>query len=315
MINFFDKLYSAIQDRNQFLKKIRFYSALRFAIRVTANFILPFYFKITQSNKSFRLNLDNNSEKLIIVSLTTFPARINKLWIVIETLLRQKEKPDRIILWLSEMQFQSIKNVPKELVKLQKRGLAIRFCPDDLRSHKKYYYVMKEFPNDCIITVDDDVIYNTNLLSSLISLNNEFPKSVCCNHASYITINNGDVDKYVNWKTVQAKNNPTYSFMPIGVGGILYPPNSLHKDVFNKDVFMKKCMLADDIWLNIMSRINDTKAAKTNFNSKYLPILYLKNRTLNSENVNMGLNDQQLMSVRDYYINNINIDPFKNILE
>ena len=40
----------------------------------------------------------------------------------------------------------------------QKRGLTIRFC-EDLKAHKKYYYAFKEYPDDIVITVDDDVIY------------------------------------------------------------------------------------------------------------------------------------------------------------
>lgn len=74
-------------------------------------------------------------EQKIIVSLTSFPKRIDTLWITIETLLRQSMKPDEIILWLAEEQFNGIDSLPKALLEQQKRGLTIRFC-DDLRSHK-----------------------------------------------------------------------------------------------------------------------------------------------------------------------------------
>ena len=40
-----------------------------------------------------------------IVSLTSFPARINTAHLAINTLLQQTFKPDRIILWLASEQF------------------------------------------------------------------------------------------------------------------------------------------------------------------------------------------------------------------
>ena len=66
-------------------------------------------------------------------------------------------KPDEIILWLAEEQFNGIDSLPKALLEQQKRGLTIRFC-DDLRSHKKYYYTMQEYPRDIVILVDDDIV-------------------------------------------------------------------------------------------------------------------------------------------------------------
>ena len=41
----------------------------------------------------------------VIVSLTTFPARISTVWITIETIFRQEVMPDRIVLWLAKEQF------------------------------------------------------------------------------------------------------------------------------------------------------------------------------------------------------------------
>ena len=52
-------------------------------------------------------------------------------------------------MWLAKEQFENIEDLPQELKEQQKRGLTIRFC-DDLRSHKKYYYVLQENPNDIV---------------------------------------------------------------------------------------------------------------------------------------------------------------------
>lgn len=314
MLDYFDFLYTSIQDKRFFLKKIRFYSFCRFLIRLIANIILPIYFIFTNWNKRYYLKENKNSKSRIIVSLTSFPARINRVWIVVESLLRQQTKPDMIILWLSIEQFPTKQTLPKSLIRLQKRGLTIRLCMDDLRSHKKYFYALKEFPEDYIITVDDDVFYNSQLLSYLIELNHKFPKAICCNEASRIVIKDGLIEPYLSWDHVESENNPSSEIIPIGVGGILYPPNSLNHDVFNIDIFKKYCFLGDDIWLNLMGRLNRTLVAKTAYNSTYIPILNRNNITLNSINRSEGYNDKQLISIRDYYITYRNIDPYKNIL-
>ncbi|MEO6851924.1 MAG: hypothetical protein ABI166_14880, partial [Mucilaginibacter sp.] len=94
--------------------------------------------------------------------------------------MHQTVLPDKIILWLSSDQFSGVLSLPKKLLKLQKRGLEVRFCQGDLRSHKKYFYALQEFPEDFIVTIDDDIIYPTDMLEQLINLSNIYPSCICC---------------------------------------------------------------------------------------------------------------------------------------
>ena len=311
IIDLFDYIFTQIKDKHFLLKRIKFYSLLRFIVTFTVNAFFPLYFRITQRKKTYCMETCTQTEGRIIVSLTSFPLRIGRVWLVIETILRQTQKPDKLILWLSEDQFSSIQKLPKNLLRLQKRGLEIRLCKDDLRSHKKYFYAMREFPNDIIITIDDDVLYNTHLLFYLIDLNQKFPLSICCTYASNITLNENKITSYKNWQCVENEKHSSYNLLPIGMGGILYPPHSLHPDVFNVDVFKKYCFLADDIWLNIMARLQGTVVSKTNYTSNYLSVFFRKNQTLASKNQTEGLNDVQLNSMREYCMTKYNIDPYK----
>src|SRR5690606_16079955 len=119
-------------------------------IKQLFDIIVPLYFR--KSSLSSGDSLYNSyREKRYSVTLTSFPARINDVWIVVECLFRQVEKADKIILWLSTPQFEGIK-IPERLLAQQKRGLEIKFVEDDLRSHKKYLYAFEAFPNDYIIT-------------------------------------------------------------------------------------------------------------------------------------------------------------------
>jgi len=314
MINFFDNLYTSINNKFRLLSKLRFYSILRFLVRFTANIILPIYFKLSSKNDRYRLNSCNKTSDRIIVSLTSFPVRINKIWLVIESLLRQTQKPDKIILWLSLVQFDSLQILPQNLLRLQQRGLEIRLCEGDLRSHKKYFYAMQEFPNDKIITVDDDVFYNSNILEHLIALNRKYPHAVCCNHCSIIEVSNDQIQPYFMWKNYELDECLDTNIFPIGVGGILYPPKVLSPHVFNVSDFTKYSFMADDIWLNSMMKLAGNFAVKSSFNSSYLPIINFNNITLNSENICQGLNDKQLKAVRKLLIKKYRFDIFQEIL-
>lgn len=315
MIDFFDRLYFSIKDKNLFFKKIKFYSVLRFLVRLFANIGLSIYFEFTKNKLIYRLNDRNDNEKKIIISLTSFPKRINKIWIVIESLLRQSCKPDKIILWLSVEQFSSLHDLPKKLLRQRSRGLEIRLCEGDLRSHKKYYYSFKEYTNDIIITVDDDVIYNSKIISELYNTHLKYPNAVCCNLAVDILVKDKSFLPYIKWKYTKFILKPSYALLPIGVGGVLYPPNSLYKDVLNIELFKENCFLADDIWLNVMCRINNTLVVKTKLNSYFLPVFYIDNVTLNSINDTLGKNDIQLDKLRNYYLVNYECDILEKILE
>ncbi len=47
-----------------------------------------------------------------------------------------------------------------------------------------------------------------------------------------------------------------------GVGDILYPPHTLHEEVFKEDMFLDVCRYADDIWFYAMAFKNGTHTRK-----------------------------------------------------
>src|SRR5690554_1296956 len=116
MVDYFNNLYSSIKDNNALLAKLRFYSVLRLIVRTVANFVLPLYFKSTANDLRHSITNSRDEKKQIIVSLTSFPTRIDKVWLAIETILRQSHKPTQIILWLSKEQFSSVDDLPKQLL-------------------------------------------------------------------------------------------------------------------------------------------------------------------------------------------------------
>lgn len=293
MIKLLDSIYERIPDRGLVQRSIRY------MIRVSANLLYHFY--ATSEKKS--LNKDT-----VIVSLTSYPARINSVHTTIKSLLNQTYDNIYIILWLSAQQLDSIKSLPKKLLDLQEKGLEIRIVSDDLRSHKKYFYAFQRFPEHRIITVDDDVIYHPHLVSTLVEFNTKFPNCVICNRCAKI-IRGG----YSLWRKNDRQGIPQRDILPTGIGGILYPPHSLDERVFSIEAIKTTCLNADDLWLNFMCRLKRTQVVYTGFKTGLITILSTQKTALCNENVTMNKNDIQMEAISKWAQTNMGCDFFVNI--
>lgn len=311
IVDFFNNIYALIKNKNAWLTSLKFYSLERFIIRNIANFLIPIYFKATSSNVKNCIHSNNVKKKRLIVSLTSFPARINRVWLVIETLMRQSHKPDMIILWLSTCQFPSKKYLPESLLRLEKRGLRIELVKNDLRSHKKYFYVFQNFPEDIIVTVDDDIFYPSTAIEELMNYHQIFPEAIIARYGSKIEILNNEIISYKMWRNHYEQVQPDYNVFFGSGGGALFPPNSLPKVTFEKGLFIELCFYADDIWLNTMCRLNGKKIFKTKSGPcSLLPVLNKNNVTLSGINLHKDLNDEQLKNVRNHFIMHEGVDPY-----
>ena len=270
---------------------------IRRIVRNLANWYLPQYLARPAETKC--LHNDN-----LIVSLTSFPDRIDDVWKVIESLKRQTVRPGKIILWLSSEQFPDKGQMPSSLLSLEDSLFKIRFVSGDFRSHKKYYYTLREYPEKTIITCDDDIYYDVDMIKRLVDASKRYPNCIISNYASKIKHSkDGKLLPYLQWPSnVDAYDSE--DLLQIGAGGVLYPPHSLHDLVFDSDVFMNLCPSADDIWLNAMARLNSTPVVKSAKKVQLLPIV---NRSPSLNSVNNGeinLNDTQIGQLRNYLISN-----------
>ncbi len=262
----------------------------------------------------------NNSK--VIVSLTTYNKRIYDVYLAIESIMQQTVKPSKIILWLDENEFRP-DNIPNSLILQQKRGLEIRFCAN-IKSYKKLIPTLKNYSNDIIITIDDDVIYPFDLVERLLKGYYTDPKCIYFTRGHKIRINeNGLPLPYREWHIDAIGNQDQCPFakdlrgydmlsFPTGIGGILYPPNSLHHEVLNENVFMKICPNADDVWFKAMSLINGTYCRQVYiekpFYEKFLVIQDGQDIALNITNYKNNGNDMQIKAVLQKY--NINFNNY-----
>ncbi len=210
-------------------------------------------------SQRFRRAAGTDENGRIIVSLTSFPDRIGTVWITIASLFNQTRRPYRVILWLAGEQFPD-RSIPKSLSRLRKRGLEIRFCEDDLKPHKKYFYAVQEYPEYFVVTADDDVLYPENFLEELWKGCEKYPGAVVCSWSHQIGFSGqGEFEPYNSWGDEPAPM-PQYRTLAVGCNGILYPPGSIPKDALDKEKIRENALYTDDLWLKCMEIRNGRKA-------------------------------------------------------
>lgn len=304
LINFFDNRRYWGGKRNKFLSKIYFYPIINKLVTILANIILPMYFYMTRKNPQYSLLNGNDKKQKVIISLTSFPPRLPKLWLVIECLLRQSVKPDAIILYLTAEQVKNIENLPKKLREQQKRGLQIVLCPDKIRSHTKYFYAMSQNPNDIIITVDDDLFYRTDLVERHLKAHLTYPNAIIANWVKEILPTTPLYKEWPDCNEAKLSNR----FLLLGVSSVLYPPHSLYKDAFLTKEIIDLCLTADDVWLSCMALLQKTPIYFTNYKYNHLPVTIKNNETL--LDVNRERNQICVDNLNRYYKDKLGIRPF-----
>lgn len=275
------------------------YSIRIFGIKFSFRHKCNFKYK---SAVEYGLNTEPRDKKLI-VSLTSFPARINTTHFAINTLLQQNLKPDKVVLWLSKEQFPNKENdLPTEITNLIQLGLEIKWCDDDIRSFKKLIPSLKEYPNDIIITADDDIYYEKDWLESLYAKHIESPTSIIAQRVRRFILKN---NKFV---VLSSKvfdkidfSKPSFYNQMLGGSGCLYPPDSLHKDIFNTEQALKLLPTNDDIYFWAMAVLKQTK------------ILVAKG--LDGDLYQMNLKETSLGKINQTIEKDANKDPFKIMTE
>lgn len=191
--------------------------------------------------------LQRSPDSNVIISLTSFPARINTVWMTVETLFRQTHAPSKIILVLSAKEFPE-KQLPRRLQKQTKRGLDVLWVEDNIRSYKKLIPVRAKYPDHTIITVDDDVFYDRKLIERLLTVSKNNAKCVVGSRGKKMISTEGYRLPYNSWPSVK-KYSRGEEIILTGVGGIVYPPRVLPEDLLlDQEAALTLAPTADDIY-------------------------------------------------------------------
>lgn len=239
----------------------------------------------------------NGNELPLIVSLTSIPFRLNRIHLVIRSLLYQTQKPKKIILWLDN----SLQNkIPSNLKKLYGDIFTIEFTSLN-SSHVKLVPTLEKYPNEIIVTCDDDLMYDKNWLKGLYEEHLKYPKDIIAYTLRQIQFDeNKKLLPYNQWKLNDLSKPST--FLALGYNGILYPANSLPKETLNSELYMKLAPKADDLWFKAMALINNTGIRKVNKLPEYIiPIMATQKVSLKKVNIGKYKNNQQWEALEQHF--------------
>lgn len=258
------------------------------------------YKNLYMTSENTGLNKEIRPKK-IVVSLTTYSYRIKDVYLTIESLLNQSVKPDRIILWLADDEY-DMDIIPGTLKRQISRGLEVKFCKD-LKSYKKLIPTLDECPDDIIITIDDDIMYPIDFVEGLYYEYLKNPEYIYCYRARLIP-NEKKLYDYAYWLNTDF-SEPSEKILPIGMGGVLYTADKFDKDILDENKFMTLAPKADDIWFKAMSLLKDKKCKLVQnhkpFDKRFVEIPFTQDIALCNTNLKENGNNLQIKNVFQKY--------------
>jgi glycosyltransferase involved in cell wall biosynthesis len=173
----------------------------------------------------------------MIISLTSISGREEALVKTINSLLNQTVKLD-IHLWVSHEPYLLDKGFTfsPDL----KDGVFIHYVSND-GPYRKLLPALTMFPNEIIITVDDDTEYHPLFVETIKS---HYKYGILAFRASRIS-----ETPYNSWEEVTATTTELDLFAK-GNGGVVYDAQLFQKEDFYNPIYKSLCPTNDDIWLN-----------------------------------------------------------------
>ena len=242
----------------------------------------------------------------VIISLTSFPQRINEVKYVLFSLINQTVRPIKIILWLADDQFLDTKLVYNQFQIFYKYSVEIKFTKN-IGSYKKIIPALSLFQDNILVTADDDIYYPKDWLKKLYDcyLEHKDEKVAVCHRMHKIVIKDEKIASYRQWEHVTANLQPSPLNFATSGGGILFPPHCFYKDITSEQLFMRLAKYGDDIWLWAMLVLNGwnyISASQEKFQINSINLIREKNIfnhlfTLSSINLNKNNNDEQISNI------------------
>lgn len=242
-----------------------------------------------------------NLPSALTISLTSYAARFPTLHLTLKSLLDQTVQADRTVLWLSSKDYDVL---PADVHALEEYGLEIRKT-EDIRSYTKLIPALQSFPDDFIVTADDDFYYPRQWLDILLAGYDHENPAVVTRRAHLARVDaRGRTLPYEKWGhdvVISTSTEPGTALFPTGVCGVLYPPRTFTDEVFNADAFLSLCPFADDIWFFWMQMLAGRKQLRVGERMKMINWPNSQEHALFKDNLLLARNDEQVKAIEGRY--------------
>ncbi|MBQ3415268.1 MAG: hypothetical protein IJH39_08010, partial [Clostridia bacterium] len=226
------------------------------------------------------------TDKKLIVSLTSYPARIKYVKDVLESLINQSVSFSlyHIVLVLAIPEFPNKEDdLPNDLVEYINKysnEIEILWYERNIRSHKKLIPTLKQYPNNPILVCDDDIYRPNGWIRMFLEDHEKYPNDIIFGTSSWYFGNDYKLKRFKQFKCEKSgsiNNLPEQIFKTAkpanGLGGCLYPANTFtDKRFFDENLFMKLSPTSDESWqycFNIMDNKTFRQTSKIIDYSKY----------------------------------------------
>lgn len=281
----------------QFLRWIlpkRLYLKVNYFVRRIIYFID--YLRLSLSNS--KIEFDETSDT--VISLTSWRDRIETVWMTVESLVAQTKKVRSIVLVLSREEFPDMR-LPQKLQGLVERGLTIMWVDKNIKSYKKLNPIVQQYKGFNVITVDDDVVYDREMVERLTNKASSNPNCVVGSRGHRIESKGGKVLPYETWQQIKTCERGK-NILLTGVGGIYYPANCFDVDkLCDSELYQRLAPTADDLWYWVMTLEHGMNIVCLGEEGPRTSVPHGNSEKLTTTNVYSGGNDKQIVSLINHF--------------
>lgn len=191
------------------------------------------------------------TDKTVIISMTSYPARIKSVGLVWYSIISQitASMDVHCVLVLAKPEFPLLdKSLPEDLqLLIEHNYIEVIWCEHNTKSHKKLMPTLTKYPDNPILVIDDDQLRTSDWLSNFLSDHYKYPNDVLAGIIHFRL-----VGKTFKYKTIS--NNERGQIIQNGRsangrGGTLYPAHTFtHPAFFDENLYMKLSPTSDESW-------------------------------------------------------------------
>jgi hypothetical protein len=210
------------------------------------SYIIHYLKSYLKKSQSSQFESSPNIQKGVVVSMTTTPFRIKKMWPTLNSILLQSKKPEKIYLWIPK----SFKRFPNDKILhlphfiKSNPAIEVNYIETDLGPATKLLPCLQLFANQDtkIIVLDDDLIYQKHLISNLLK-HEQLDPFAAVGVAGTVVFG-------TKRKEYRATNKITLVDVLLGHQGYLVKPQFFPKAVFEYPNNLPEAFFEDDVWFS-----------------------------------------------------------------
>lgn len=205
---------------------------------------------------------------MLTVNITTTSSRIFLCSATVWSLVHQDLLPDEIVIWISAEPYLSDKGINEEpsfvaeVNNICNREIVKVRYVKNTGPYRKIFPALKcAEENDVLVYADDDVVYDNQWLSTLLSFfDDNGRKYIVASRIRRVTYNFfGRRKSYETFPLVKNNNILADDFIITGVGGAILMKNHIDSKYIFDESFIEICPKTDDIWISKIIELSKSK--------------------------------------------------------